>query len=205
MEMLHAMLASFILSMLLGMERQISKKPVGFAPYVLVTTMSTALSFVAMQIFPSNPSFIISGIITGIGFLGAGALIKYHEKVFGFTTASMVWSMAVFGVLVAVADIGVVAISYLAIWVVICIDHVVEMKGFGRHMRSVRVEASTIGSHSGIKSVISSYQDSKEQGLEINFDRNIVEYKFFISTLVDMEEMVKKFSALKSIKKIEIS
>ncbi len=203
MEIIITLGISFALSLLVGMERQLSKKPVGFAPYVLVTVMSTALTVMAQTSFASASSAIVSGIMTGIGFLGAGALIKSHEKVFGFTTASAVWAMAAFGIIVAVADPLVIAFAYAVVWATIGIDRIIEKRGLGRHTRTVTIEARGRASHEGIKSIISRYRESKEEGMEMNFDRDIVEYTFVVPGSAG-DKMVEKLSKLKGIRKIHL-
>lgn len=204
MEIMQTLILSFVLAFFVGMERQLGKKPVGFAPYVFVTVLSTAITAVTVSVFQTNQVAVISGIITGIGFLGAGALIRYHEKVFGFTTAAAVWAMAVFGIVVAIAELQVIALAYAIIWATLIIDKIIEMRGLGRHMKTVSVEAKGIGSHSDIKEIIAEYRDTKEEGVEMNFDRGLVEYKFTVPKFVKIEEMVEELSKLKDMRKITV-
>lgn len=204
MDPVHAILLSFVLAFLIGMERQLSKKPVGFAPYVFVTVTSTAITVTAISVFTANQAMVISGIITGVGFLGAGALIRYHEKVFGFTTASAIWMMAGLGVVVAIADVLVIALVYGLIWATLVTDKVIEGRGLGRHMRTVSVEAKGVGSHTDIKEIIGKYKDSRAETVEMNFDRGVVEYKFLIPEVAKIDSMVEEISKLKDIRRIQV-
>ncbi len=203
METAYAIALSFILACLVGMERQLNKKPVGFAPYVFVTVLSTTLTRVVTDIFPDSVS-AISGIITGIGFLGAGALIKYREHVFGFTTAATIWAMAAFGIMISIAKLETIGFVYGIIWAVLVIDKTLEVRGLGRHTKTVIIEAKGLGSHLDIKETIGKYRDTIEEGIEINLNRGIIEYKFLIPKFVDHEQMVKEISSLKGIRRIQL-
>src|SRR2546428_123884 len=59
---------------------------------------AATLAILAITIEQDNPLPLLGGVITGIGFLGAGALIRANDRVFGFTTAAPVWAMAALGV-----------------------------------------------------------------------------------------------------------
>ena len=87
----------FLLSSLYGLQRQRNHKPAGFGAFTLVAVGACALATIAVDIDLIHSIVIISSIITGIGFLGAGALIRTNDKVFGFTTASSIWFFAIFG------------------------------------------------------------------------------------------------------------
>lgn len=204
MNMISTLALSFVLSSLIGMERQLSKKTVGFAPYVLVTTISTAVTLISITFFPQNPAIIVSGLISGIGFLGAAAVIKYSDKFFGFTTAAAIWAVAGFGIIVAVSDIITIAVIYGFLWAVIVIDKLVELSGFGRHMKTVLIEAKGIGSHSDIKGIIFKYAQVREESLDIDMSSKKVEYRFHIPEHAKMEEMTEKLEAIKGVIKIHV-
>lgn len=205
MDALATIALSFVLSFIFGMERQLSKKPVGFAPYVLVTVLSTTLALLAVQFFPAYAGVMLSGIITSIGFLGAGALIKYRERVFGFTSAATIWAMAAFGVLIgAYPDLLVIGATYALIWLTVIIDHLAELKGLGRHMHTVVIEVKGMGSHADIKEIMKKYRESHEETVEMNFDRGVVEYRFTVPMSADIDKLAMELSKLKNIRKIVV-
>ena len=78
----------FASSFIYGLNRQKSHKQVGFGTFILISVGSCALAVIAVDMGIENSIGIIGAIVTGIGFLGAGALIKSSDKVFGFTTAA---------------------------------------------------------------------------------------------------------------------
>ncbi|MEW6528895.1 MAG: MgtC/SapB family protein [Candidatus Micrarchaeota archaeon] len=202
MDTAYVIVLSFVLACVVGMERQLSKKPVGFAPYVFVTVLSTALTRIIIDIFPES-THVISGIITGIGFLGAGALIKYREQVFGFTTAAIIWAMAAFGIIIGFARLEIIGIVYGIIWAILVIDKMLETYGLGRHVKAVIIEARGLAHSLDIKKVIKKYNDSgEEESIEINFGKGIVEYKFLVPKSTDLDQMTNELSLLKGIRKI---
>lgn len=201
MDMYLTLVLSFLLAFLVGLERQLSKKSVGFAPYVLVTVLSTAITIASSTL---NQITIITGVITGIGFLGAGALIRYHERVFGFTTASTLWVMAVFGIIVGFGDVPMIALVYGIIWLTLILDRFFEWRGMGTHLRAVHIEAKCMGSYSDIRRILSKYGNYEMENIEMNFDRRAVEYTFFVQRSIDVNEIIERVSQLKGIKKIQL-
>ena len=74
-------LLTFGFSFAFGLERQKAHKPVGFGTYAFVSSGACALSIAAVTLNKENPFSLLAAIVTGIGFLGAGALIKTSDKI----------------------------------------------------------------------------------------------------------------------------
>jgi len=97
------LLISTALSALLGFEREVHRKPAGLKTHILVGIGSTILTILSYQYFPGgDPSRIASYIIAGIGFIGAGTIMKEENKVIGLTTASSLWLVSAIGMAVGV-------------------------------------------------------------------------------------------------------
>ena len=98
-ELVARLILGFVLSGLVGIEREVSLKPAGLRTHILVGLGSTLLTIMSSHAFPgSDPSRIAASIVVGIGFLGAGTIIKTEEKVIGLTTAATLWIVAAIGV-----------------------------------------------------------------------------------------------------------
>ena len=112
-----AMLVSTLLGTLVGFERQMGRKPAGLRTHVLVclgSTMFTLLTVHAAREFggPSlDPTRIVHGVITGVGFLGAGSILRQEGYVHGLTTAASIWMVAAIGVAVGVHAYPLAAIG----------------------------------------------------------------------------------------------
>lgn len=95
------------LSGLIGLERQIHRRTAGLRTHILVSLGSCLIMLTSMYVFDiykniaaMDPSRIAAGVITGIGFLGAGAIIREREGVKGLTTAASLWVVAAIGLAV---------------------------------------------------------------------------------------------------------
>jgi len=99
LELVARLILGFVLSGLVGLEREVSLKPAGLRTHILVGLGSTLFTVLSLQAFPgSDPSRVAASIVVGIGFLGAGTVIKTKEKVIGLTTAATLWIVASIGV-----------------------------------------------------------------------------------------------------------
>ena len=93
------LILGFILRGIVGLEREVSLKPAGLRTHVLVGLGSTLLTVLSIDAFPgADPSRVAASIVVGIGFLGAGTILKTKEKVIGLTTAATLWIVASIGV-----------------------------------------------------------------------------------------------------------
>ena len=88
---------------LIGYERERAEKPAGLRTLPLVCLGSTLFTIVSGYGFGplSDPSRVASGIVIGIGFLGAGSIIR-GEHIVGLTTAAAIWTVAAIGLAVGV-------------------------------------------------------------------------------------------------------
>ncbi|HEY0284873.1 MAG TPA: MgtC/SapB family protein [Vicinamibacterales bacterium] len=98
----------------IGLDREVRNKPAGLRTMALVALGSA--SFVIATASTANPdsaSRVIQGVITGVGFLGAGSIIRgsTEESVRGLTTAASIWLAAAVGVACALALWSVVLVS----------------------------------------------------------------------------------------------
>lgn len=100
---LLALIICFLLSLLVGLERQSRRRSAGLRTTVLVAIGSylfVSFSFLVTD-YQIDISRVASQVVTGIGFLGAGVIIKDGAKVRGLTTAATLWCTASIGVLCA--------------------------------------------------------------------------------------------------------
>src|SRR5215470_9008468 len=86
-----------LLGGIIGLERQIRDKPAGLRTNILICVGSTlfmSISTKVAQILGGDPTRMAAQIISGIGFLGAGAVLHSHGFVMGLTTAATIWVVA---------------------------------------------------------------------------------------------------------------
>lgn len=157
----------FILSLIFGIERQRAHKPVGFGTFIFVAIGSCSLAIAATTIDIENRIIILGSIVTGIGFLGAGALIKNNDKIFGFTTAASIWIFAIFGLIIGVGQYLEGIIIYIFIWMVIIIDKILENKGIGSYRKKITINTNRIINEKDIALLI----NTKKNLIGINADK----------------------------------
>lgn len=133
---------ALVLSLAFGCVRQFLGKPIGFGAFTLVALGACGLSLVAVSLNPENPLPLLSAIVTGIGFLGAGALFRSADRVSGFTSAAMIWIFAVFGLTTGVGEYLAAGFTYAAIWLVFLIDRWLERHWLGSYERKLEVEVA---------------------------------------------------------------
>src|SRR3989338_5155188 len=101
-QILKVVLAT-VLGGLIGWERERSHKPAGLRTHMLVCVGATLITIISINYFLDDYARIVAGIVTGVGFIGAGAIIAQGTKsVHGLTTAATLWTAAAIGICVGV-------------------------------------------------------------------------------------------------------
>lgn len=162
------LLITFVLSLIFGLERQYSHKPIGFGTFAFVAVGSCSLAITAVTLGFDHSIPLLSAIVTGIGFLGAGALIKTSDKIFGLTSAASVWAFAIFGLTIGIGEYFVGILLYVLIWLVVIADRILEKKGIGLYRKKVTIQTNKIVN---IKEIISATGITKYKLLDIDIDK----------------------------------
>jgi putative Mg2+ transporter-C (MgtC) family protein len=109
------LVAATLLGAVVGFQRQRAGKRAGLRTHMLVT-LGTSVFVMAgsgVGMSPEAQSRVIQGVVTGIGFIGAGSILKLNEErdIRGLTTAAGVWMTAAIGVAVGLGSLGVALLS----------------------------------------------------------------------------------------------
>src|SRR3954471_93943 len=112
LEMLLRLVTALVAGAMIGFERSYHARPAGFRTHALVCMASSVLMLitvyeahwvrVAADTVRLDPTRMAQGIMTGIGFLGAGVIIKEGLSVRGLTTAASIWITAAIGILAGI-------------------------------------------------------------------------------------------------------
>jgi putative Mg2+ transporter-C (MgtC) family protein len=97
-------LVAALLGGVIGLEREIREHTAGFRTHILVSVGAAAFTLASsygLEGTDFDPNRISAQVVTGIGFLGAGAIIRYGVTVRGLTTAASLWTVAAVGLLTA--------------------------------------------------------------------------------------------------------
>lgn len=115
-------LVAIAVGFIIGLERTLSKHEAGIKTLVFVSLGSCIYSSLGFYLGDMNPTIdptrVIGQIVTGVGFLGAGVIVRTQAKVSGLTTAAIIWMTCSLGATAGAGLIAVplfAAITYLAI------------------------------------------------------------------------------------------
>jgi putative Mg2+ transporter-C (MgtC) family protein len=129
-------IAATVLGAIVGFEREKAGKPAGLRTHMLVSlgtaVVVLACSGIGMDL--DGLSRVIQGIVTGIGFIGAGSILKLSEEreIKGLTTAAGLWMTAAIGVTVGLGALGVALITTVMTVTVLAVVGVIEARAEAR-------------------------------------------------------------------------
>ena len=117
------LLLSLAIGYIIGLERETRGKSAGVSTHILVVGGSMAFSFLSSTMF-SDPARIASGIVTGIGFLGAGIIFKENaSKIINLTTAASIWFAAGIGMAIGFGYYSLAIIASIFAIVALRVPH----------------------------------------------------------------------------------
>lgn len=132
---LFKLLLAVIIGGLIGLEREMHAKAAGLRTITLITVGATLFTMLSLDFGDDR---VIANIVTGVGFLGAGAILFSEGRVKGLTTASSIWVAAALGMAIGLGNYwlaGAAAlVVFLILWVFAQIDRLVDVLG-----REIRV------------------------------------------------------------------
>ena len=93
---------AFVCGAIVGFEREKGHKPAGLRTQILICLGSAIFTVVSMSplLGGHEPARIAAQIVTGVGFLGAGSILRDHKQITGLTTAATIWTVSAVGIVV---------------------------------------------------------------------------------------------------------
>ncbi len=215
------LLASLLAGGLIGLERSYHGRPAGFRTHTLVCLSTCLLMLVTVYEpywFPEvsqgrvtiDPTRLAQGIMTGIGFLGAGAIIKEGFSVRGLTTAASIWITAAIGILVGIgfyfpALLGtVLTLGTLSVfrWIEIRMP----MQFYANFV--VRFDTDAILNEQEMRHLLASYKFTLGSlNYRLDKDQHFFEYRMVIRTnrARNVQALCQHLSTLESVKEFRVS
>lgn len=216
-EIILRLVLGAVLGGIIGFERQTHGRPAGFRTQLIVCVASVLIMIVSEYYHhlslmdPSyvrvDPGRIAAGAITGVGFLGAGAILKMGVTIQGLTTAACLWMVAAIGLAVGggfyIAATAACTITLFSLLVL----RVVE-----RRMSRIVFKFLTITADGGIEDekIESVFKSRDARIVSTDYEKNIqkseIIYTITISLKHDvpMKTILDEISAIKSVKKVVI-
>lgn len=131
------LLTALLLGAVVGIQRERTGKPAGVRTHMLVS-LGAALIVVAplhAGMDSDALSRIIQGLVTGIGFLGGGAILKIQDsrEIEGLTTAAGIWMTAAVGMTAGLGRLGLAVIGVILTWLILALAGKIEIQPVEEH------------------------------------------------------------------------
>ncbi len=127
------LVAAVVAGALIGLEREAHAKPAGFRTYIIIC-LGAALLMILSVYVPQryfehgDPSRIAAQVVTGIGFLGAGAIFRLGVNVRGLTTAAGIWTTAAIGLVFGAGMFAIGAIALALVLITLTVLNAIEFR-----------------------------------------------------------------------------
>lgn len=126
----------------MGMERELKNKPAGIKTNILIcigsslyTSVSVLMSVsLAEKGYYGDPARLAAQIVSGIGFLGGGAIMQSRGTVVGLTTAATIWCVAAIGVCIGIGHSDIALLCSITVVVVLVLTSAFEDRVLGRSL-----------------------------------------------------------------------
>lgn len=153
-ELIVKILIAFVVGIIIGYDRERADKPAGIRTQMLICVGSALLAGLSVHINEKlalggivDPTRIMSQIITGIGFVGAGVILKGNRRITGVTTAATLWVTAAIGIAIGA---GFYAATAVAVFLVLLLEplsrlqHLLGIKNFAYTLKTSAKELDDI-------------------------------------------------------------
>ena len=139
---------AMLVGMLIGMERDFTHRPAGLRTHILVALGACVASLMGEMIFThynssADPARLSAQVITGVGFLGAGTILREGFHVKGLTTAASLWTVACLGIAAGYGYYAVSLAGTLFAFVTLTVLEILQDRLPGKKAVSDRYEVTT--------------------------------------------------------------
>src|SRR5215813_12984339 len=196
-----------ILGGIIGIEREIRDKPAGLRTNILICVGSTlfmSISTKVAQLLGGDPTRIAAQIISGIGFLGAGAVLHSHGFVLGLTTAATIWVVAGVGMALGsgmyLVAIFATAMSLATLYFLSFIEDRIQ----GRKSYSYSLVVTDL--NQALASINKVLRDTSVAAASFNFKKKAGHYRVWFNLLIPRDtnlKIIQRLSAIPEITEVE--
>lgn len=160
---------ALLVGSLIGFERQFRDKAAGLRTMICICMGATLFTLMSFRLAPNDPVRIAANIVTGVGFLGAGVILRDGGRVLGVTTAAVIWLTAALGMAIAAGARMLVAFTtLLTLLVLLLFRHLSHFIDVIHEERSYAVTVT----HGGIPEVESLFAEAGLHCLHREYSRD---------------------------------
>ena len=215
LEMVGRLILAIFLGGLIGLEREWHSQPAGLRTHMIVAIGAALMTLISLDIgraggsYSADPGRVAAQIVSGIGFLGAGAILRFGISVKGLTTAACLWTAAGIGMAVGMGYyIGAVVTTALVLLSIFVFDKVEKTLIIGKtYKRFVILMKDIPGVIGRAENTLEKYDIIiKQVGLHKDLVENKVQVTITAQTTakLDLEALTKEVSALEGVEKLDI-
>lgn len=210
-DIIMRLLIALIVGGLTGLERERSHQFAGFRTHILVSVGSCITSITSLSLFFQynsysniDPARLSAQVLSGVGFLGAGAILKTSNGIRGLTTAAGIWATACIGIAIGYGYYVLGISAWLFVMITLYILKNIDKMIFKKKQTVFNIKTDNIEIISSIYEMFQKSQISVKN-IEINSDTNNI--KINLLTVHDrrivLNELIKELSKLKNIISID--
>jgi len=210
-------LVGAVLGAVVGLERERHDQPAGLRTHMILVigaTLAMVLSVNLGFLFarpgtPADPARLAAQVISGIGFLGAGAILRYGFNVKGLTTAASLWTMAIVGLTVGAGYYLVSVVTTLIILIVLALLDVIE-KRFLRVSSSRYITVEADFKKGVVKSVRYIVKEFSDHVVSYTLQKSVKNKRIRISVVAriphdqKLENLVEAISDIDGVRNIKV-
>lgn len=219
-EIMVRLLLASLLGALIGLERELHGRPAGFRTHLLVSLGSAlfvAVSIVFYKEFGNfggvipvgvDPGRVAAQVVTGIGFLGAGAIIREKGSIRGLTTAACLWVAAAVGV---ACGVGLFMVSFMVTAIALVSLLILKRVEASLHKDTYLQVAVLCSDRDGrfeqIKQIVQECgADMMESGMERHLDEGTIRFEFRLRVATHRAScsLVDALSGLEGVRKVSV-
>ncbi len=184
-----------LLGMIVGFERERQNQPAGLRTHAILAIGSclamTVSINLAVQFVPyvpnGDPARLAAQVISGIGFLGAGAILRYGTNVKGLTTATSLWTVAIVGLAVGAGHYFSAAGTTLALIIVLVLLNILEKRAI-QTFQIINVSVTARENPELIEQLNRIFVDLKKKVLSMGIESNPVHKDLTVNMVVKTRE-----------------
>ncbi|HMN11631.1 MAG TPA: MgtC/SapB family protein [Bellilinea sp.] len=138
LDIIYRLLVAAALGAVVGLEREYHHQPAGLRTHIILAVGAALAMYLSIMLatslapeFKGDPARLAAQVITGVGFLGAGAIMRLGPTVRGLTTAASLWTMAIIGMLAGFGQYVIAVVATGLVLIALSVVDIIENKYFG--------------------------------------------------------------------------
>lgn len=210
-------LVGAVLGAVVGFERERQDQPAGLRTHIILVIGATLAMVLSVNLgflyarpgTPADPARLAAQVISGIGFLGAGAILRYGFNVKGLTTATSLWTMAIVGMAVGAGYYLVGVITTALMLIVLTLLNILENR-FVRTSISRYISIEADYKRGLVKSIRHIVQEMSDSLLSFNIQKHVKNKRLRIQVVARvsrdqaLEELIEVLSDVDGVRNLKV-